>query len=39
VAVAFENETEPELAKLVDEIVWLRVGQLSKMISALRIAE
>src|SRR5882724_2330640 len=34
VAVAFENETEPELAKLVDEIVWLRVGQLSKMISA-----
>src|SRR5690349_7247094 len=34
IAVAFENETEPELAKFVDEIVWLRVGQLSKMISA-----
>lgn len=34
VAVAFENETSPELAPLVDEIVWLRVGQLSKMISA-----
>lgn len=34
VAVAFENETEPELAKLVDDIVWLRVGQLSKMIAA-----
>src|SRR5690348_16255532 len=34
VAVAFENETNPELAKLVDEIVWLKVGQLSKMISA-----
>jgi UDP-2,3-diacylglucosamine hydrolase len=34
VAVAFENETDLELAKLVDEIVWLRVGQLSKMISA-----
>jgi len=34
VAVAFENETEPDLAGLVDEIVWLRVGQLSKMISA-----
>jgi DUF1009 family protein len=34
VAVAFENETEPELAKLADEIIWLRVGQLSKMISA-----
>jgi UDP-2,3-diacylglucosamine hydrolase len=34
VAVAFENETDPALAKLVDEIVWLKVGQLSKMISA-----
>jgi UDP-2,3-diacylglucosamine hydrolase len=34
VAVAFENETNPALAKLVDEIVWLKVGQLSKMISA-----
>jgi DUF1009 family protein len=32
VAVAFENETDPQLAGLVDEIVWLRVGQLSKMI-------
>jgi UDP-2,3-diacylglucosamine hydrolase len=34
VAVAFENETDPALASLVDEIVWLKVGQLSKMISA-----
>lgn len=34
VAVAFDNETQLELAKLVDEIVWLKVGQLSKMISA-----
>lgn len=34
VAVGFENETDPQLASLVDEIVWLRVGQLSKMISA-----
>jgi DUF1009 family protein len=34
VAVAFENETDPALAELVDEIVWLKVGQLSKMISA-----
>src|ERR1035441_3619520 len=33
VAVAFENETDPALAPLVDEIVWLKVGQLSKMIS------
>jgi UDP-2,3-diacylglucosamine hydrolase len=35
VAVAFENETDPALAPLVDEIVWLKVGQLSKMISTL----
>ncbi len=34
VAVAFEGETDPALASLVDDIVWLRVGQLSKMISA-----
>jgi UDP-2,3-diacylglucosamine hydrolase len=34
VAVGFEGETDPALAGLVDEIVWLRVGQLSKMISA-----
>jgi len=34
VAVAFENETDPALADLVDQIVWLRVGQLSRMIAA-----
>jgi DUF1009 family protein len=34
VAVAFENETDPALAPLVDEIVWLKVGQLAKLISA-----
>jgi DUF1009 family protein len=34
VAVAAEGETDPKLAELVDEIVWLKVGQLSKMISA-----
>lgn len=34
VAVAFEGETDPALAGLVDEIVWLRVGQLSKLIAA-----
>ena len=33
VAAAFEGETEATLAPLVDEIVWLKVGQLSKMIS------
>ena len=34
VAVACEGETDPALAPLVDEIIWLRVGQLSKMIAA-----
>src|SRR5947207_7426100 len=34
VAVAFEGETDPALASAVDEIVWLKVGQLSKMIAA-----
>jgi len=34
VAVAFEGETDPSLAGLVDDIVWLKVGQLSKLISA-----
>jgi len=34
VAVAFENETDTALAQLVDEVVWLKVGQLSKMIAA-----
>ena len=34
IAVAFEGETDPALAELVDDIVWLRVGQLSKMIGA-----
>ena len=34
VAVAFEGETDPALAPLVDEIVWLKVGQLSKMLAA-----
>ncbi|HEY3914186.1 MAG TPA: UDP-2,3-diacylglucosamine diphosphatase LpxI, partial [Verrucomicrobiae bacterium] len=36
VAIGFENETDPALAQKVDELVWLRVGQLSKMIAALR---
>jgi UDP-2,3-diacylglucosamine hydrolase len=33
VAAAFENETDPALAPLVDEIEWMRVGQLGRMIS------
>ena len=35
VAVAFEGETDPALSRLVDDIIWLRVGQLGKMIRAL----
>jgi hypothetical protein len=34
VAVAAEGETDPALAGLVDEIVWLNVGQVGKMITA-----
>jgi len=33
VAAAFDGETDAALAPLVDEIVWLKVGQLSKLIS------
>jgi hypothetical protein len=36
VAVAFDHETDPALAQKVDEIVWLKVGQLSKMIAAFQ---
>lgn len=34
VAVAFENETDPRIGEYVDEVVWVRVGQLDRMISA-----
>jgi DUF1009 family protein len=34
IAVAFENETNPQLAELVDQITWIKVGQLSKLIGA-----
>jgi UDP-2,3-diacylglucosamine hydrolase len=36
VAVGFEGETDPELGNLVDELVWVRVGQLVAMIRALK---
>jgi len=36
VAVAFEGETDPDLSGLVDQITWVKVGQLSKMIGALK---
>lgn len=34
IAVAAKGETDPEIARLADEVVWLRVGQLGKMIRA-----
>jgi DUF1009 family protein len=33
---AFVNETSPELAALVDEIEWMRVGQLGRMLNFLK---
>ena len=32
-AAAFENETDPSVAGLVDDLRWLKVGQLGKLIS------
>ena len=34
VAVAFKGETDPAITTLVDEVIWIKVGQLAKMISA-----
>ncbi len=36
VAAAFEGETDPGLAGFVDEIVWMRVGQLGRLITAAK---
>lgn len=36
VAAAFTDETEPELAELVDIIEWLRVGQLNKLVEVFQ---
>ncbi|MDD2706512.1 MAG: UDP-2,3-diacylglucosamine diphosphatase LpxI [Verrucomicrobiae bacterium] len=36
VAVAFEGETDPALGGLVDEMVWLKVGQLQKLIDTFK---
>ncbi|MEI7955969.1 MAG: UDP-2,3-diacylglucosamine diphosphatase LpxI [Verrucomicrobiota bacterium] len=36
IAAAFENETRPELARLVEAIAWFRVGQLGKMLKFFR---
>jgi DUF1009 family protein len=34
VAAAFEGETDPEIQKHVDEVEWVKVGQLNKLIRA-----
>jgi DUF1009 family protein len=36
VVVAFQNETDPALAALVDHVEWMRVGQLGKMLGFLQ---
>jgi DUF1009 family protein len=38
IAAAFTDETDKRLAGLVDEIHWMRVGQLGKLISSFRSA-
>lgn len=35
-AVAFTDETDPKLATIVDEIDWMRVGQLGRVLDCLR---
>ena len=36
VMVAFDGETRPEVAEMVDEVEWMRVGQLGKPLRYLR---
>ena len=36
VAVAHEGETAPDLEEHVDEVVWIRLGQLGRLIRAFR---
>lgn len=33
VAIAFEGETDPGLAPLVDDLIWVKVGQLTRLIN------
>lgn len=37
-AVGFKGETDPALAREVDELVWLKVGQLTAMLGAFTVA-
>lgn len=36
IAVAHRNETDPSLAKYVDSIIWVKMGQLGRLVSALK---
>lgn len=36
VAIGFDGETDPTIEKYADDVVWLKVGQLSKMIDAFK---
>ena len=36
VAVAHLGETDPSLSALVDEIVWIKLGQMGQLIKAFR---
>ncbi|MBS3778999.1 MAG: UDP-2,3-diacylglucosamine diphosphatase LpxI [Desulfovermiculus sp.] len=36
VGVAFKDHTRPELSMLVDQVAWLRLGQLNKLLSFLK---
>lgn len=36
VAVAFKKETDPAIQTLVDETIWLRVGQLARLLEAFQ---
>ncbi len=36
VVAAFEGETNPEMASVADEVVWMRVGQLGKLVDAFK---
>ncbi len=38
-AAAFEGETDPALAELVDEIEWMRVGQLGRLLKFFQRAQ
>ncbi len=38
VAVAHQGETQPEIAALLPEVTWVRVGELGKIIATFQLA-